>query len=159
MNSYLNKIFVGFSIAKSKTHLLVVAQFAFILLGIIPFGGRPTADGPGIVLLGLGLVLGAWTLRVNSPENFNVSPLPKQGAQLCFEGPYRFLRHPMYLAVMLAVGGMALCNASIVNGVAWVLLVIVLDLKARLEEELLEQESGRYRAYVDSTKRFIPFIY
>lgn len=143
----------------SKAHGLVGAQFFLTLLAIIPFAGGPTPEPLGIGLLCAGLVLGAWTLKINSPENFNVSPLPKLGARLCFEGPYRFCRHPMYLSLMMAVFGIVICSHSLTNAVAAVALVVVLDYKARLEESLLQQESGDYRAYMDRSKRFFPFIY
>ena len=143
----------------SKAHGLVGAQFFLTLLAIIPFAGGPTPLPLGIGLLCAGLVLGAWTLKINNPENFNVSPLPKLGARLCFEGPYKFCRHPMYLSLMMAVIGIVLCNHSLTNAVAAVFLVVVLDYKARLEEQLLQRESGDYRAYMDRSRRFIPFIY
>lgn len=143
----------------SKAHGLVGAQFLLTLLAIIPFFGGPTPEPIGIGLLCAGLVLGAWTLKINSPENFNVSPLPKLGARLCFEGPYKFCRHPMYMSLMMAVVGIALCNQSLTNAIAAVLLLLVLDYKARVEEELLQQESGDYRAYMERSKRFLPFIY
>lgn len=143
----------------SKAHGLVGAQFSLTLLAIIPFAGGPTPVPLGIGLLCAGLVLGAWTLKVNNPENFNVSPLPKTGARLCFEGPYKFCRHPMYLSLMMAVFGIVLCNQSMTNAIAAALLVVVLDYKARLEEDLLQRESGDYRAYLDRSRRFFPFIY
>ncbi len=143
----------------SKAHGLVGAQFFFTLVAVMPFAGRPTQDPWGISLLCIGLILGAWTLKTNSPENFNVSPLPKPGAQLCFGGPYRLIRHPMYVSLMLAVAGIALCNPSLPNGIACALLALVLDYKARMEEELLAQESGDYRDYMKRTRRFLAFIY
>jgi protein-S-isoprenylcysteine O-methyltransferase Ste14 len=143
----------------SKAQILVGAQFALMFLAIMPYGGSSSPDVLGIVLLCVGMVLGAWVLKTNSPENFNISPLPKEGANLCFHGPYHFIRHPMYLALILVVGGIALCNSEIINAIAWAVLVGVLDFKARFEERLLEIESGSYRAYIERSWRFIPFIY
>jgi protein-S-isoprenylcysteine O-methyltransferase Ste14 len=143
----------------SKVHGLVGAQFFLTLLAIIPFFGRPSPDTLGIAMLCAGLMFGAWTLKTNSPENFNVSPLPKIGARLCFDGPYRFCRHPMYLSLMLTVVGIVQCNQSLTNAVAAVLLALVLDFKARMEETLLQEESAEYRAYMERSWRFIPLIY
>jgi protein-S-isoprenylcysteine O-methyltransferase Ste14 len=146
-------------ISLSKAHGLVGAQFFLILLAVIPFSGRPFPDSLGIGLLCAGLILGAWTLKTNSPENFNISPLPKIGARLCFDGPYKLCRHPMYMSLLMVVVGIALCNHSLTNGIACVLLALVLDFKARMEEQLLQSESGDYRGYLTRTRRFIPFIY
>ena len=143
----------------SKVHGLVGAQFFLTLLAIIPFSGRPSPDSLGIAMLCAGLMFGAWALKTNSPENFNVSPLPKIGARLCFDGPYRFCRHPMYLSLLLAVVGIVQCNQSLTNAVAAVLLALVLDFKARMEESLLQEESAEYRAYMSRSWRFIPLIY
>ena len=71
---------------------------------------------PGVWSGGLWLasaVLGLWTLWVNRPGNFNIRPEPHPDGHLVQEGPYRWVRHPMYGAVLLLAAGAAawLANA------------------------------------------------
>ena len=47
-----------------------------------------------------GALLGLWALSCNRPGNFNIRPTPRAGGQLVQQGPYRWIRHPMYTAVM-----------------------------------------------------------
>jgi protein-S-isoprenylcysteine O-methyltransferase Ste14 len=76
---------------------------------------------------------------------------------LVTNGPYRFVRHPVYsgnLALLLgtALGTLNLLVLTIVPLAAFGLLM-----EARVEEELLESKFGDvYRAYAHRTGRFIP---
>lgn len=138
---------------------LVMVQFSLMLLAVVPYQGIPTLSSAGHFMLVLGLLCGAWVLVVNRPENFNVSPLPKPQATLIFSGPYRFVRHPMYVALLLAVGGVMISINFWVNYAAFAGLIVLLDAKAKWEERLLGEKSDEYRAYMRNTRRFLPFIY
>lgn len=71
-------------------------------------------------------------------------------------GPYRWLRHPMYTAVLL---GAAACAAALGHAAAWgvgLALLAVLVAKARLEERWLLVQRAGYAAYRTRTARFLP---
>ncbi len=106
-----------------------------------------------------GLLLGGWALTANRPGNFNIRPAPRPGATLVRSGPYRFIRHPMYSAVLLCGLAAAL---MIGNWPGWLLaaaLAAVLDLKARLEERWLALAHPDYAAYRAHGKRFVPLLW
>ena len=143
-----------------QARAFVLAQFLLIVVALVGCGRLPVASPPGIYLLVAGLLLGAWALLVNRPENINVNPLPREGAELCFTGPYQFVRHPMYLAVLATIAGFVLMNFCLVSFLAWIGLLVVLERKADLEEQLLKQRSVDYSAYCQRTKyRLIPLVY
>ena len=79
----------------------------------------------------------------------------------CRSGPYRFVRHPSYTAIliMLLGVGVALANwASLVVMLAGGLLGLLY--RVRVEERALVEALGQpYRDYMRHTKRFIPFMY
>ncbi|GDX83337.1 farnesyl cysteine carboxyl-methyltransferase [Deltaproteobacteria bacterium] len=80
--------------------------------------------------------------------------------QLCTEGPFRLIRHPIYTAlVLLSIGSFFLVpNALTALGI--VTNFLAGDLRARAEERLLIEAFGeRYRTYMARTKRWIPGVF
>jgi len=138
---------------------LVAAQFGLLaaLFGLMEVRGfDPSAGAMLLVVLSAALV--AWTLLHNRLGNFNIHPQPHAKGELVTSGPYRWIRHPMYTAVLL--GAAALATASEV-GLAWALwlgLLGVLWTKALLEERWLTQRYPPYASYCQRSKRFIPWV-
>lgn len=144
--------------------LLVVAQFALLLAVLLlpPWPWRAAdalAAAAGIVLLLLAALLGLWTLRHNRPGNFNVQPTPRARARLITGGPYRYIRHPMYLTVLLAALGLALHAGGMPRLLAALALWPVLAAKAMLEERLLLARWPEYAAYRARTRRLLPGLW
>jgi protein-S-isoprenylcysteine O-methyltransferase Ste14 len=80
--------------------------------------------------------------------------------RLATGGPFRLMRHPIYTGLNLLALGSALWIPTPVMWVAFALMVIGSDLRARAEEPLLEEAFGEeYRSYCARTSRFIPGIY
>jgi protein-S-isoprenylcysteine O-methyltransferase Ste14 len=74
-------------------------------------------------------------------------------------GPYRWLRHPLYLAAALHTAAVSIITANwfllLVGAVVFCLLV----LRTRIEEANLAARFGDdYRTYVERTGRFLPRI-
>jgi protein-S-isoprenylcysteine O-methyltransferase Ste14 len=69
--------------------------------------------------------------------SLRVSPIPLEGAPLITKGIYRWVRHPMYLAVSMFGAGMALNNLNWITVAIWIALVTTLIFKARFEDKLL----------------------
>ena len=101
-------------------------------------------------------------LGVNKPGNFNIRPTPKAGAQLVQDGPYRWIRHPMYSAILIAgqAGVTTAPNAGqSLLGLLWVAMLAVLLVKLLLEERLMLAQYPGYAAYQARTKRLLPGLY
>ena len=87
-------------------------------------------------------------------------PKADQGTGLVTTGPYRLVRHPIYLGLALLAMGEALAFGS------WPALMIVLAgivptfaWRARAEEKLLSRTfGGRYAVYRERTKMIIPYL-
>jgi len=137
--------------------LLVTLQFgSFFVMAYFARGffGSPLAVGIFLA----GVILGLWAIKHNSLDNFNIQPVLKQNAKLITTGAYRYIRHPMYLSVILMAFGLLLANLSFLQFVLFVILVIVLFLKAIREERLWQECSIEYCEYKKRTKLIIPFI-
>ena len=79
---------------------------------------------------------------------------------LVTRGPYRWVRHPFYLATALAVVANSLVTANwflaLTGGIAFGLLV----LRTRIEEEKLIERFGEdYKEYMKRTGRFLPRLF
>jgi protein-S-isoprenylcysteine O-methyltransferase Ste14 len=74
-------------------------------------------------------------------------------------GPYRWIRHPMYAAVILC--GIA-AAASIATPGGWlclIALIAVLVIKLQVEEQLLMRKYPQYAAYRSHTWRLLPGVF
>jgi protein-S-isoprenylcysteine O-methyltransferase Ste14 len=115
---------------------------------------------PLLLLLQIaGMVIGIWALTIMGIGNMNISPLVKQGGVLVTRGPYRLIRHPMYLAVLLVLWPLIIDHSSLLRITAGFVLTIDLIIKMLFEEGLLKKQFAEYKAYMRTTKRLIPFIF
>ncbi len=137
--------------------ILVALQFG--LIGLIAVRMEPARAGLAFwALLAAGVLVGAWALAANRPGNFNIRPEPKEGAVLVTHGPYRWVRHPMYLAVTIAMA--AFCVAG--DAWQWALLAALLGVlaaKAAREERGLAVAHPAFAGYRARTRAILPFIF
>lgn len=141
------------------SHALVLLQGLFLVLACYPVG-LVNAGSPWFLLLCLaGALLGLLTLWHNRPTNFSVYPEIRDGAELITSGPYAYVRHPMYGALILMMLGIAGYNGHWLNYLAAVGVTLVVVIKAQLEERLLPQAFPAYTHYQGRTSRFIPGIW
>lgn len=141
---------------------LVVLQF--LLLAVLAWkaaagmdAGRLAPDA--LVFLAAGVALGLWAVSANRPGNFNIRPVPRAGGQLVQHGPYRWIRHPMYSALLLAGLGAARLSADAGGWLALIALALVLAVKAGVEERAMLAQHPAYADYRRRTHRFVPGLY
>lgn len=141
--------------------VLVGLQFALIgALAVLALPAllRGHAPAGASVLAAAGALLGLWALSSNRPGNFNIRPTPREGGQLVQQGPYRWIRHPMYSAVIACGLACAWAGSSLWGWSGAVALVAVLATKARFEERWMLAEHPGYAAYRTRTWCFLPGI-
>ena len=138
--------------------LLVAAQFALIAWLIWPLTPQ-TWSLPALALLGCAAGLGVWALAHNRPGNFNIRPEPKASGRLVTGGPYRYMRNPMYSAVLLFAAAEVVAYGDMWKIACWFLLALVLLAKALLEERDLRAHFPGYAEYARRVRRFIPGVF
>jgi protein-S-isoprenylcysteine O-methyltransferase Ste14 len=142
--------------------VLVIAQFLLIAMMAFPVSDLISTRSLalfGALLIIDGIYIAVWALISMPRGTFRVMPEPATKAQFTQSGPYRWLRHPMYSAVILAALGAAIGHATLGHTLIFLALIVVLLLKIHREEQYLLAAYDDYANYTTRTKALIPFIY
>lgn len=111
---------------------------------------------PLLIAVFLGSAL--WLLWAWRSLGDSLTPDPRPNAKgLKTSGPYRWIRHPMYLGLLVPSVGVALCD-----GLAWlgfIPLALALKAKILLEERLLRHTYAGFEEYARRTWRLIPYLW
>jgi protein-S-isoprenylcysteine O-methyltransferase Ste14 len=93
-------------------------------------------------MLGSFLTLwGLWTLR----RSFSITV---EVRSLVLKGPYRWIRHPIYLGEILTAGIVMMWRFSWINVLIWTVFVFIQIVRARLEERKLSAFFPEYYSYM-----------
>jgi protein-S-isoprenylcysteine O-methyltransferase len=114
----------------------------------------------GVFLCAAGVSIAIWARRILG-RNWSGYVMIKQDHELIQRGPYRYIRHPIYTGLILALAGTVLALIPTEEGFLLVLVwIVAFYIKARHEEHLLTQEFGeQYAEYKRRVKgALIPFV-
>jgi len=145
----------------TRHKLLSVLGFLGMVLAILGLLARNSIFGRGpvsILLQIIAVLLMLWARLTLGFRSFHLSANPTSGGLLT-NGPYRFLRHPIYAAVLLFIFSAIASNFSIQNAGLGLLGAAGALARISMEETLLRREFTEYAAYARRTKRLIPFIF
>ena len=151
-----------FSRALLAFHALAFAVMYFgmafaVIRGRVPFwfpgqrvaGALVIAGGAALVVSAL-VSFRSWRFRATVDKSH----------QLATSGPFRIMRHPIYMGLNLLALGSAIWVPTAIVWAAFALMAIGSDLRARAEETLLADVFGPpYREYCARTRRFVPGLY
>jgi protein-S-isoprenylcysteine O-methyltransferase Ste14 len=145
----------------------VVAQVVlFGLYALAMVGTEPIAEGIGLGfarVTGIGLVviagiIGVWSFVVLG-RNLTIYPYPVPEATLTDRGPYRLVRHPIYLAVITGAVGLALVWLNTAGALVALVFIPFFGAKTGFEEEGLVEHVPGYRRYRSAIPyRIIPWV-
>jgi protein-S-isoprenylcysteine O-methyltransferase Ste14 len=114
--------------------------------------------GIGTALLIAGLAFSIWARRTLG-RNWSGTVTVKQDHELIETGPYRFVRHPIYTGLLLALAGSTLAQGLWGSVLAWALCLVSFLIKLRREEAWMRETFGeKYAAYCARTKRLVPWV-
>src|SRR5579864_9250666 len=93
----------------------------------------PELPAIGTILVLLGLLFAAWA-RIHLGGNWSGTVTVKEGHTLITKGPYRFVRHPIYTGMLLALIGTALAVGAAYAYIAAARILLGFVLKLLVEE-------------------------
>ncbi len=112
----------------------------------------------GAVVVVLGLAAAIWSRRTIA-ENWSSDVEFKQGHKLVQQGPYRFVRHPIYTSILLMCLGAAIGRGSSAAFAALPCVFAGFWIKLRQEERLMERHfPDDYPAYKARVRALIPGV-
>jgi protein-S-isoprenylcysteine O-methyltransferase Ste14 len=128
-------------------------SFAMPLLHGAPSGqGRQALSD---VLLICGMAWAVWSLR---SLGRNVSVLA-QARDVVDQGPYRWVRHPLYSGEIVSALGLAIAANSYPALALWVALCGMAVYRALREEQVLLRALPAYRTYRNRTAALLPGVF
>jgi len=113
----------------------------------------------GLGLWALGIAVGLWAARAIG--GYGALSGVTVGHQLVSDGPYRYVRHPIYTALIAIAIGTTLVYRSYLLMVVAALSIFAHLWWAATEEKLLSSPEGLgndYRTYASRTGRFLPRV-
>jgi protein-S-isoprenylcysteine O-methyltransferase Ste14 len=142
----------------------LLAWFAFVPIDVFRLRLMPTPPLAGSIAGALVLVAGYAIIWVTLFQNAFATPIVRdqsdRGQVLIDTGPYRCVRHPFYLGLLLFLAGLSLWLESYAGLLALLLPGGLLVARIRVEERTLEDTLP---GYVDYTKRvrfrLVPFVW
>ena len=135
--------------------LTLLASYWGMLSYLVVTTGHPVVStwlSNGLAVLGATMYVWArWSL------GRNIGLVPSE-RQIVVSGPYRYVRHPIYLGVFVTLAAAILQNYSLTNLIYFGLGAFWFLLKSFAEEDFLRHNSA-YAAYMRQVRsRWIPFL-
>jgi protein-S-isoprenylcysteine O-methyltransferase Ste14 len=113
-------------------------------------------SGVGLAAAASGLII--WTFRTVG-HNLTDTVVTRRDATLVIDGPYRWVRHPFYLAFAIAVIANTLVIANAYLAITGIAAFLVMVGRTSIEErKLVERFGPAYLDYMRRTGRFLPRI-
>ncbi len=155
-------------VERQRGAVITGTVFILFLLWFLPFSDRRGilvfADSDGLRYAGLVLCLSGQALRLVAlaelGKHYSAYVTLQENHQLVETGIYGFIRHPLYLALLLLFAGMPLLFRS------WLAIPLLLSstlfalVRIGQEEKLLaEYFATEFEAYRRRTWRLLPYLY
>jgi protein-S-isoprenylcysteine O-methyltransferase Ste14 len=147
--------------------LTSIIYFVLILLGYVEFISVKILVNPIITICGVILAVSSSYLRrlciktLSDQWSIYIIETNLYEYSLLKIGPYKRIRHPIYLSYILDIISVVLIlNSYYTLILSLILLPIVYGFRVKREEIVMRSRFGvQYDDYVQGTKRFVPFIY
>ena len=135
----------GFGVAALVLMILVLRE-SILAVGFV-----------AILVQVLAALLMLWARFTLGRRSFHAIADPTEGG-LITSGPYHYLRHPIYAAVMYFLWAGILSHVSLLNALLGLVATIGLFIRIFAEERLVTERYPSYVEYAVRTKRIIPYV-
>ncbi len=148
---------------------VVLYTAAFVALLLVAgldagrFGWSPlpwVAIYAGLALHGLGNIPITWSLVINPYLEATVRIQSERGQRVITRGPYRIIRHPMYLGLIVMVSGWPLLLGSLWAYIPMITIAVLVVFRTAFEDRTLKQRLPGYAEYAARTRyRLVPGVW
>ena len=152
----------GRAVARDHNPLAVVAAMvgSFVLYTLILLPGPPRSTDLTVLVasdlcLAAGMLQAIYALSYLR-HRFSIVP---EARGLVTSGPYRLVRHPIYLGEILAGFGLVLPTIAGLHAVVFLVFVAAEVVRTYYEEGVLRRTYPEYTAYALRTRRLVPFVF
>jgi protein-S-isoprenylcysteine O-methyltransferase Ste14 len=150
MNRNLNDILLNY--------LFVFIQFGGI--AFLLFTGPIFANDIRLLMIEIvGIFLAFWAIYSMQLNNLSIYPKLKDDAVFVKHGPYKLIRHSMYLSIIITFIPLIIDKFTYFRLMFLILIFIDLLFKLRYEEGILKNTFPEYSAYMNKTYRLFPYLY
>lgn len=151
-----------FAIRLCGAALLVAMLLYLIDPHLAPWARVPLPAGvrwSGAVLGVATIAMLYWTLSTLG-TNLTDTVVTREKHTLVTNGPYRWVRHPFYVSMVLLIAATSLLAASWLIAASGLLLFVFLAIRTpREEQKLVERFGDEYRQYMRRTARYVPGVW
>ncbi len=121
--------------------------------------GMPWAI-PGILLALVKFILWHWAIVTNKHLEATVRIQTDRDHKVITDGPYRFVRHPGYLGVILGSLSGSFIIGSVYSLIPASIIIVAIIIRTWLEDRTLQNELAGYSEYTKKTKyRLVPRVW
>jgi protein-S-isoprenylcysteine O-methyltransferase Ste14 len=135
-------------------YALLVVPLTFLVVTKRMFSPAPLA----VAFLVAGLALVVWARLAFGWRSLHAGSDATKGG-LVTSGPYRWVRHPIYAGVMLALAGVVIGHHDASTIVAVAIIVAALGVRIAAEERSVVRMYPEYASYARRTKRLVPWLF
>lgn len=132
---------------------MVLSLIALMLLHAL-FSTNPVVIGFQVA----GVLLFLWARLTFGWRSFHVAANPTAGG-LVTNGPYRYIRHPIYAAMCVVGWAGILAHLSWRSAICGTVLVLAGLVRIYCEEKLVLTRYPEYAEYTRRTWRLIPYLF
>jgi len=149
------------------TYVLIQAGLLGILFlgptdwwGILSLSQRvsETLKMIALILFPLGVLI-AIVAAIQLKRNLTPLPMPVEHGELIQTGLYAYVRHPIYLGVILMTLAWFLHTQAVLTLVEFIAVMIFFEVKSRQEEYWMGQVYPEFAEYQRRTAKLVPRVY
>jgi protein-S-isoprenylcysteine O-methyltransferase Ste14 len=136
---------------------LAFAACAVAVVAVVSLRKPPESASTLMVVAGdfVTVAFGVWLLAAVLALGRCFGVLP-EARGLVTSGPYRYVRHPVYLGELGAAAGLFVAAPTVWNAIVLTAFAAAQGIRMRLEERALAAEFPEYTAYAARTPRLLP---
>lgn len=115
--------------------------------------------GVGMLLMVLTCFLSIWPVMENRNFESSVRIQEDRGQTVCSSGPYSYVRHPGYSAILLWSISISMIFGGLA-GIIAILIILTIVIRTYFEDQMLQEKLSGYVEYSKKVKyRLIPYIW